>query len=438
VNPTRGSSAAPERVWPLSELARDFSARLEEDWPPRWVAGEVSGLKLHAASGHRYFTLKDAQAQFSAVLWRARAAQNPVLPADGMQVEALVQLVFYPPGGRLQLDVLRLRAAGRGDLMAAFLALRERLAREGLFDAARKRPLPPFPRRVGLLTAEGGAALKDLLAVLRRRMPGLRCFLLPVPVQGPQCGPALAAGLRRLAAWPGLELDLIILGRGGGSFEDLFGFNDEGLVRAIAACPVPVVSAVGHEIDTTLSDLAADLRAPTPSAAAELAVPDAALLERRLDALGEGLRAALRRRLEGEAARLRLLASHRALAEPLRRLDHARQRLDELRERLPAALGRQHAEISARLLGWPRRLSTLARRVLEERARRVAELSARLERLEAGRLKERCLRLGFALVWRGGEPLAGAAGLAAGDEIRLEFHDGAAAARVTGIEERPS
>ena len=461
MNPTPSAPDAREKIWPLAELAREFSARLEEDWPPLWVRGEISGLKVHAASGHRYFTLKDKDAQFAAVFWRARAAQSPVLPADGLQVEALAQLVFYGPGGRLQLDIQRLRAAGRGDLMQAFLELRERLAREGLFDAARKRPLPAFPRRIGLLTAEGGAALQDLLKVLGRRMPGLRCFLLPVPVQGPQAGPALARGLRRLAAWPGLELDLIILGRGGGSFEDLYGFNHEELVRAIAACPLPVVSAVGHEIDTTLSDLAADLRAPTPSAAAELAVPEAAQLARRLDSLAERLAAAVRRRLEDGGLRLRLLASHRALAEPLRRLNQARQRLDELRERLPAALARNQAETSARLLGWPRRLATLARRLqrdaglglaerrrrldqalrlsMDRRARRAGELGDRLGRLEAGRLKERALRLGFALVWRAeGGLVEGTRSLQVDQVLRLEFRDGEARARVTEIKEKPA
>jgi exodeoxyribonuclease VII large subunit len=461
VSPLPPNPDGAGQVWSLSRLAREFTVRLEEEWPALWVRGEISGLKLHASSGHRYFTLKDAQAQFSAVMWRSRAEGAVVAPSDGLQVEALVRLVFYAPRGQLQLDVQRLRAAGRGDLMQAFLDLRERLAREGLFDTGRKRPLPPFPRRIGLLTAEGGAALQDLLKVLRRRQPGLRCFLLPVPVQGPACGPVLARGLVRLSSWPDLRLDLIIVGRGGGSFEDLFGFNDEGLVRAIAACPVPVISAVGHEIDTTLSDLAADLRAPTPSAAAEMAVPDAGELERRLESLAGRLRAACAGRLRNQALRLAALHTHRALAEPQRRLLQARQRVDELGERLPGALARLQAEAAGRLLGWPRRLATLAGRAirqaeggLEQRRRDLARemqrglevrrgrldgLAARLERLEAGRLKAWALRLGFALVWdEQGRLVRGLTGRKAGDILLLEFHDGHAVAELRQIgEESP-
>lgn len=478
MSPALRSRLDPDRVWPLSQLAREFSARLAEDWPALWVRGEISGLKLHASSGHRYFTLKDEQAQFQAVLWRHRLAPGFPEPRDGQQVEALVQLVFYGPQGRLQLDVQRLRAVGQGELLQAFLVLKERLAAEGLFDSSRKRALPAFPHHIGLLTSESGAALQDMLKVFRRRWPSLRCWLLPVPVQGPTAGPALAEGLRRLAAWPSLRLDLIILGRGGGSFEDLFCFNDEGLVRAIAACPVPVVSAVGHETDTTLSDLAADVRAPTPTAAAELCVPDRAQQLEGVDALAHRLTQAQRLRLEREERRLTALRTHRALAEPLRRLDQARQQVDEhglraslaLRARLQglgerlrlaqrslrAALERGRGEARARLAGWPRRLETLAlrlqrerqlrwqaaagrlepllRRRWEEQGRRLEVAAGRLERLEAGRLAALALRLGFARVLDAeGRPLEGVAQLHEGQGVELAFRDGRAAARVEKI-----
>jgi exodeoxyribonuclease VII large subunit len=480
VSPALRSRPDPDHVWPLHELAREFSARLEEEWPALWVRGEISGLKLHASSGHRYFTLKDDKAQFQAVLWRSRLAPGTPEPRDGQRVEALVQLVFYGPQGRLQLDVQRLRSVGQGELLQAFLELKERLAGEGLFDPERKRPLPAYPRHIGLLTSESGAALQDMLKVFRRRWPGLRCSLLPVPVQGPEAGTALALGLTRLAAWPGLNppLDLIILGRGGGSFEDLFCFNSEALVRAIAACPLPVISAVGHEIDTTLSDLAADLRAPTPTAAAELAVPEIGHVRERVELAGQRLTQALRMRLEREQRRLQAARTHRALAEPLRRLHQSRQRVDELGEslearlqqglretatrlaerqrRLRAALLRGQTEAQGRLQGWPRRLETLTRRVgrtareqeeraaqrlepalrrrLEEASRRLGELLRRLERLETGRLAALAQRLGFARVQRpDGSPVEHAAQLQPGESVELAFRDGQAHARIDEI-----
>jgi len=471
---TRTPPRPAERVWRLSELAGEFSARLEEDWPPLWVRGEISGMRLHAASGHRYFTLKDDKAQFPAVLWRSRLGAGDPDPRDGQQVEALVRLTFYGPQGRLQLDVQRLRPVGQGDLLQAFLELRARLAAEGLFDPQRKRPLPAFPRRVGLLTSESGAALQDMLQVFRRRWPHLRCHLLPVPVQGPGAGAALAAGLVRLAAWPGLKLDLIILGRGGGSFEDLFCFNDEALVRAVAACPVPVVSAVGHEIDTTLSDLAADLRAATPTAAAELVAPDRAQVLDRVERAGLRLSAALRLKLERESRRLAAARTHRALADPLRRLATARQQVDETGRRLERSLQARLVERAERLVQavlrlraalergrrlavlrlepWPRRLGVLAlrrwkeararednlagrltpalRRRLEECRRDLDAAGRRLERLEAGRLAALAQRLGFARVTDlDGRPLARAADLRPGQELELGFVDGRA--RVT-------
>lgn len=474
---SRARTDDPDRIRSLSELAREFSARLEEDWPPLWVRAEVSGCRLHGSSGHTYLTLKDAGAQFPAVLWRGRAATLSTRPRDGMRVEALVRLVFYGPGGRLQLDIQALRPAGLGDLMQAFLALKERLAAEGLFDAARKRPLPFFPETIGLLTAEGGAALQDILKVIRRRRPGVKLVLQPVPVQGPGCGRALADGLRRLARTPGL--DLIVLGRGGGSFEDLFGFNDEALVRAIAACEVPTISAVGHEIDLVLSDLAADLRAPTPSAAAELAVPDDEELRARLSGLRRRLRLALDGRLAESRRRLATLERDRAFHEPRRRLAEARQRLDEAlaqlrgsleggarlaaerlegRSRRLASALRRAVAAGARLAApWPDRLARAARRpaeasrerleraggALESAARRrhgdaavrLAALGARLEALDQARVARQARRLGFARVVLddgSGTPLLRAADGRPGQRIGVEFADGRLRATVDG------
>ncbi len=474
------SRGEQRRIWSVGELAREFSGRLEREYPPLWVRGEVSDFRLYQASGHRYFTLKDREAQFSCVFWSGRAKSCATRPADGLKVEALVRLVFYGPRGRLQLDVQDLRPAGLGDLMQAFLERKERLAAEGLFDAERKQSLPPHPESIGLLTSEEGAAFRDIVKVIRRRHPAVKLLLCPSPVQGETAGSALASNLRRLWRVPGL--DLIILGRGGGSFEDLFCFNSEELVRAIADCPLPVISAVGHEVDTTLSDLAADLRAPTPSAAAELAVPDDAQLLDRLEHLRVRAEQAARRALAGRSERLSLLAEHRALSEPLRRLREAGQRLDEDLSRMAEVLGARVQRLDELLPGHrrrmglglrrgrgeaaerlnhlpPRRLKTLLSRRLQESGGRLTEqggrlrrlldlrvrdagrvlrqLEGRLARMESERLVAWAWKLGFIICTDlAGAALTRAAGISPGQQVRLRFRDGGAKARITQIEGR--
>ncbi len=471
-------SARGGKAISIGELARIFSAHLEEHLLPVWVRGEVSGLKHYGGSGHRYFTLKDQEAQFSAVLWNGRATRMSVLPSDGMQVEALVRIVYYGKGGRLQLDVQDLREAGQGRLMQDFLELKERLRQEGLFAEELKRPLPAFPQRIGILTAREGAALQDMLQVLGRRQRGIKVFLKSTPVQGPDSGPALARNLKQLSARAReLNLDLIILGRGGGSFEDLFGFNNEDLVRAIRACPVPVISAVGHEVDHGLSDLAADLRAPTPSAAAELAVPDRAEQLVYLNSLVERLGLAIKGRIQHARHELRALGSHRALAEPQRRLRDSAQRLDQLytalkrtlrrrrqsehdrlpglKHRLVRALMRLHADAAERALGWKQRfvrllsarirqdqadlaqleksLGRTMRSRLELKQRNLVQLEKRLAQLELGRIEATAYRLGMARVSnQAGERVASAQELKENDKLQIRFHDGRVAARVTG------
>ncbi len=455
-----------EKILSITHLARQLSRRLEEDFPPCWVKGELSGYKKHG-SGHHYFTLKDEQSRFSAVLWRSRAARLSFDPADGQQVEAFVQLVFYGPGGRLQLDVRQMRPGGLGELMRRFLELKERLLREGLFDEERKRPLPAFPAHVGLLTAAGGAALRDLQSVLARRWPGLRTTLCPTPVQGPEAGPALARNLERLQQVPGL--DLIILGRGGGSFEDLFAFNDEQLARAIAACPVPVISAVGHEVDHSISDMVADLRAPTPSAAAELAVPLKEEVQEELLRLKRDLDQGLARRL-GEARRqLDSLRRHRGLFLPHLRLREARQRIDEalqgllrgmersarneeqrlralsdrgalalrsqarqsgealrgLEPRLQAALRRRALAAGEGLGAFPGRLVRALLTQLARRQEDLRALEARLLRQEAGERRRQALAQGYAEVLdEDGRWLRRKEDLPAAGPLRLGFQDG--------------
>ncbi|MEO6463402.1 MAG: exodeoxyribonuclease VII large subunit, partial [Candidatus Eisenbacteria bacterium] len=249
-------------VHTVSEILVQVKRVLNDAWPEVWVRGEIASFKHHP-SGHMYFSLKDSAASLSCAFLAYQQRGLRFRPQDGMEVEARGTFDLYAPRGSFQLRVLDLRPAGIGALLVAFEEMKARLAAEGLFDAARKRPLPLYPRAIGLVTSPSGAAIRDLLHVLRRRWPGRRLVLAPVLVQGPGAAAMIAGAIERLNALGGL--DLLIVGRGGGSLEDLWAFNEEVVVRAIAASRLPVVSAVGHEVDVTLADLVADLRAATPS-----------------------------------------------------------------------------------------------------------------------------------------------------------------------------
>ncbi|BAS28423.1 exodeoxyribonuclease VII large subunit [Limnochorda pilosa] len=343
----------------MSQLTRVVKALLEGEPGLRRVAvrGELSNVTLHT-SGHLYFTLKDVQASLRCVMFRGQAQHLRFRPREGQDALALGSIGVYERNGQYQLYVDELVPAGEGQLYAEFQRLKEKLEREGLFDPTRKRRLPRLPRRVGVVTSPAGAALRDVVTVLRRRFPAASILLSPALVQGAEAPDSLVRALGLLAAHG--DVDVIIIGRGGGSLEDLWAFNDERVVRAIAASPVPIVSAVGHETDVTLADFAADVRAPTPSAAAELVAPDArelasqaARLERRLtQAVSQGLRA--------RRERLRLLARSRVLSQPLRPLQESRQRLDELTARLEAAFGRGVTDRRSALAHLAARLETLS------------------------------------------------------------------------------
>jgi exodeoxyribonuclease VII large subunit len=258
-------------VWSVSDLNRYARQLLEQDYRLQdvRVAGEISGFRAYP-SGHWYFTLKDAAAQVNCVMWRGRAERQRYQPRDGDAVEAHGNVTLYETRGQFQLDVMWLEPAGEGALYQEFVRLKAQLEAEGLFAPERKRPLPRWPRVIGIVTSPAGAALRDVLNVLRRRFPLAAVILAPTPVQGADAPPQIVAALQAVAD---RSPDVIIVARGGGSLEDLWAFNDEAVARAIAACPIPVVSGVGHETDFTIADFAADLRAPTPSAAAELVTP---------------------------------------------------------------------------------------------------------------------------------------------------------------------
>ena len=296
------------------------------------VRGEVSNFKNHYATGHLYFSLKDETGAVRAVMFRSYASRLRFQPENGMKVIVHGRVSVFPRSGDYQIYVNEMQPDGAGALAVAFEQLRRKLEAEGLFDEARKRPLPPYPTRIGLITSPTGAAVRDMLQVLGRRYPLSDVVLFPALVQGPGAPESLVKGLRCFAGE--VPVDLIIIGRGGGSMEDLWCFNHENVVRAVAASPVPVISAVGHETDFTLCDFAADLRAPTPSAAVELAVPDKTELAARITALAGRAEAAERQVLVSLREKLRRFAGSAALSSPRYVLDRERMTLDLLAQKL--------------------------------------------------------------------------------------------------------
>ena len=386
----------------LNTLARDL---LEGSFPQVWVEGEISNFS-RPASGHCYFTLKDDRAQVRCALFRQNAQRLRFAPRDGQQVLARGRLTLYEARGDYQLVLDHLEEAGEGALRRAFEELKAKLAAEGLFDSARKRPLPRFPRHLAVLTSPRGAAVRDVLSVLARRFPLLPVDVLPVPVQGDGAGAQIAAMLRRAGASG--RYDLVVLARGGGSLEDLWAFNDVDLVRAIVDSPVPVVSAVGHEIDTSLSDFAADLRAPTPSAAAELIVPEHGALLARLAQARRQLMQAQARHAASRAQRADQAFLKLQALRPQLRLERGRHRGERLRQRVDAAWRAALAQRQERLRRLHQRLLQQQPQLrLARQAHRLQLLAPRLRTAVDTRLQAPRLRLaGLASALSGLSPLA--------------------------------
>lgn len=436
------STPDPREILTPSSLNRLVRQLLDDAMPPVWVEGELSNV-ARPASGHLYFTLKDTGAQIRCAMFRAAATRLRFRAADGQHVRLRGRVGLYEPRGDYQLIVDAMEEGGEGALQRAYEALKARLAAEGVFDSARKRPLPAFPKRLAVITSPSGAAIRDVLAVIARRFPLLPVDVLPSPVQGAEAVPVLRAQLR--AAIVAARHDVILITRGGGSLEDLWAFNDEGLARDIAASAIPVVAAIGHEVDVTLAELAADLRAATPSAAAEAIAPDAEQLARQLRVLGQRLRRDTTRHLQGlaqrlDSARLRLQAH-----DPRRRLEHMRERANAARQRLLVALRHGLAARRSRLASSSAALRTLrpGRRIAQwrqqllqagRRLRRVAVLQQRQQRqrLEtAGRSLHALsplstLERGYAIVSDpvSGRVLASAANAALRDRLDIRWHDG--------------
>jgi exodeoxyribonuclease VII large subunit len=323
------------KVISVSQLTSLVKQALESSFPRLWVQGEVSNFTAHS-SGHLYFTLKDAGSQLRCVMFRGAAQALRVLPQDGMQVLAQGDVTVFERAGQYQLNVQQLQPAGQGELALALERLKRKLEAEGLFDQARKREIPRFPRVIGIVTSPTGAAIRDIVKVARRRWPGIELILNPVPVQGPGAAVEIARAVGEFNEYG--RVDVLIVGRGGGSIEDLWAFNEEAAVRAIAGSKIPVISAVGHEVDFTLADFAADLRAPTPSAAAELAVPSRDEVQSALDECRERLALAAQGMIDGYRARLDSMRRSHGMNLLASMIDQKRQTLDALASRADAGI----------------------------------------------------------------------------------------------------
>jgi exodeoxyribonuclease VII large subunit len=444
--PTTPATAPTRQVFSVSQLNAQVRSYLELEFPRVWVEGELSRIKPHS-SGHLYFSLKDDGAAIDCAMFRNQNRLLRFKPTEGQQVLLRGKVTLYEPYGRFQFVVEHMEESGEGALRRAYEALRQKLQAAGWFDAARKRALPTLPQRIGIITSDSGAAIHDLLSVLGRRFPGIPLRLFPAPVQGKSAAPQLAEVIRH-ASTQG-ECDVLIVGRGGGSLEDLWAFNEEIVLQAIFDSPLPIVSAVGHESDTTLADFVADLRAATPSAAAELVAPDAqALLRRiehpllqmqrqltsrlqhaqlRLDHLDTRLQQSVTRDLQQRSHRLGALQSK--LRSPQQQLQHQRLRLSQLIQRMqqqwrPDWSRAQRASIDE----WQRRLTISAEQRLQQSQHRLAQLAQSLQHISP----LATLARGYAVAMNAdGKALTSVAQVSANDSIKIRLHDGQLSAVVT-------
>jgi exodeoxyribonuclease VII large subunit len=442
-------TAIPERrIWSIRDLVSGVRRQLEREYEDIWVEGEISNCRP-ASSGHIYFTLKDGDAQLAVVLFRSQALLLRFRPQDGLAVLVRGRVSVYESRGQLQLIAETVEPRGSGALQLAFEQLKARLLADGLFDASRKRPLPAFPRCVGVITSMGGAVLHDIIKVVRRRHARLQLLVYPAAVQGPGCAASVSAGIRWFNENPG-RVDLVVIARGGGSMEDLTGFNDEGLARAIAASTLPVVSAVGHETDFTIADFVADLRAPTPSAAAELITAAQHRIEERVQELDARVRRAIRYQVMLARQRFTALSAAQVLSRVRDLIGRRGQRLDDLGRRLESAASRRLRAPAAQLAALSVRLErqnptlrlVVVRRRLEAANQclsrlAVSTIASRIARLDhaAARLKAlsplAVLNRGYALVYAAdGRLLRDSAEVQPGEGIRARLAKGSVTAEV--------
>lgn len=394
----------PERtVLTVTEITRRIKLALESGFSSVVVQGELSNVRLHS-SGHLYFSLKDEGAQLSGVMWRSKVSALSIDPADGMKVIITGRVTVYEVRGSYQLEAYSIRPVGAGELQAAFERLKQKLAEEGLFDVERKRPLPQFPETIGIITSPTGAVIRDIMNILRRRFPAVEVILLPVRVQGSGAPGEIAGAIAEFNRFK--RLDVIVLARGGGSMEDLWAFNEESVARAIAASHVPIVSAIGHETDFTIADFAADLRAPTPSSAAELVVPDRRAVVDSIRNNWYTMHSLMVQLLESYRKQIRHLLGSYSFNKPVDRLRQFAQRVDELENKL---------------------FSLMSHRLTLTYVK-VKALSARLSSINP----DSVLRRGYTMVYKQGVVVPSAQGLGPGDDVSIRFHDGSVRSTVSG------
>ncbi len=391
------------RVFTVAELNAQVHELLEASFAELWVEGEISNCKAYP-SGHTYLTLKDDKAQVRAVLFKGASFGVKFKFQDGLKVLVRGRVTSYEPRGELQLVIQAAEPRDKGALQLALEQLKAKLQSEGLFDEARKKPLPPYPDSVGVVTSGQGAAVRDIINVLSRRWPGLDIRVWPVKVQGPGAAEEIAEAVRGFNELSP-DTDVLLVGRGGGSIEDLWAFNEEPVARAIAASRIPVVSCVGHETDWTIADFVADLRAPTPSAAAELVVTEKAALRDRVFEHADAMAQNLRDRLEALGRRLAYAAAHPLLQDPRRLWEQRAQRVDELSARLPEG----------------------ARRLLERLGLRLGATAGRLDAISPLKVLGR----GYAIATRDGKIITKAGQVKTGDDIRVRLHEGELSCEVT-------
>jgi exodeoxyribonuclease VII large subunit len=403
-------SAQPSerRVYSVSELTRDLKSLIEGHYPSVWVEGEISNFVRHT-SGHLYFTLKDRDAQLSCVMWRGRNQSLVYQPQDGMKAVAMGNLTVYEKQGRYQLDIILLQPAGIGDLQLAFEALKKKLEKEGLFDPQHKKSIPVFPETVGVVTSPTGAAIRDIVSVIHRRFPAVEIILRPSRVQGEGAAEDIAEGIRELNAY-GVP-DVLIVGRGGGSLEDLWAFNEEVVARTIFESHIPVVSAVGHEIDFTISDFVADMRAPTPSAAAELVVQDKNELKQMIIVHGRKMAQSVFQGIESGKSRIEALLKSHAFHIPQDRIREYRFRLDDTEQSV-------------------RRFCTYR---IEAHRLRFSRIQARLMALNP----EGILKRGYSITtrMRDGRVLTQSGQVKAGETLKIQLAKGSIQSTVNATEE---
>ncbi len=388
----------------VSALTQRIKMSLERTFPSLAIVGELSNVKLHS-SGHLYFTLKDEASQISGVMWRSRVPSLKFRPTDGQKVVVQGRITVYEVRGTYQIDVSSMRTLGAGDLQQAFEELKRKLMEEGLFDAERKRPLPPYPEQIGIITSPTGAVLHDMLHVFRRRYPVASLVFRPTRVQGAGAAQDIAEAIAEMNRFGGL--DLIIVARGGGSLEDLWSFNEEIVARAIAGSKIPIVSGVGHEVDVTIADFVADLRAPTPTAAAELSVPDRRALIELLENSRYTMASAIEDRIARHRRDIRQMLKSHALHRPVDLLARHSQHLDELTRSMSTSLSHLFELTAARARGTTERLHALDPRSVLKRGYAIVRKQGRI----TGKRKELAVR----------------------DALEIEFADGTVRSTITDI-----